>query len=195
MSDTDAKGVYVDRVLLLPHASQTKGNLKFSKAFSQAHSQGNQDLWRSIHIKSLEVPLLEEKKRPPTRHPRDLDAHFWSIWSALDAARSQVTTQAKILFSSPKFATQNLVILVASFGEYNRLAFLSCGHRALATVPSHDDIMDLIANTTKGVNPTEVPIALRAELVVSGRTLAELEKQRLVAMRKAERDGDAKRRS
>jgi hypothetical protein len=135
----------------------------------------------------LEVPLLEKKKRPPTRHPRDLDAHFWSIWSAIDAARSQVTMQAKILFSLPKFATQNLVVLVASSGEYYRLAVLPRGHQALAKVPSSDDIMDLIANPTEGVDPAEITTALRAELVVSGRSLAELEKQRLDAMRKAER--------
>jgi len=135
----------------------------------------------------LEVPLLEEKKRPPTRHPRDLDAHFWSIVSALDGAQSQVTTQAKILFSSPRFATQDLVVLVASSGEYYRLAVLSRGHRALATLPPPDDIIDLLGTPGENLNPIEVAAALRAELVVSGRSPAQQERQRLDAMQEAER--------
>jgi len=188
MPDSEAKGVYVDHVLLLPHASQTKGNLKLSQAFSQAHSQRNRNLWSSLQITFLEVPLLEEKKRPPTRHPRDLDTHVLSILEALDAARSQVTTQAKILFSSPRFATQNLVILVASSGEYYRLAVLSRGHRALARVPSNGDVMDLLVNPGEDPTASEVSMCLRAELVASGRSPVQQEQQRLDAVQKAERE-------
>lgn len=75
MPDPEAKGVYIDYIdhalYKLPRASQ--GNPKLSQAFSQAHSQHNQNLWKSLQITFLEVPLLEKKKRSPTRHARDLD--------------------------------------------------------------------------------------------------------------------------
>jgi len=186
--DPEAKGVYVDHVLLLPRASQPKRNLGLSQAFRQAHTQHNRNLWNSLEISSLEVPLLEEKKRPPTRHPRDLDAHVWSILAALDAAQSQVTTQAKILFSSPRFATQDLVVLVASSGEFYRLAVLSRGHRALSKVPSNDEILYLLRNPGPSAEPFDVATAIRAGLIVSGRSPAEQERQRLYAIQAAERE-------
>ncbi len=186
MPDPEAKGVYVDHVLLLPRASQTEGNLDLSQAFSRAHNQGNRKLWRSLHVSSLEIPLLEEKKRPPTRHPRDLEAHVWSILAALDAAQSQIATQAKILFSSPRFATQNLVVLVASSGEYYRLAVLSRGHHALSTLPSNDEIIDLFMRPAENADLAEAAQALRSELVVSARSPAQQERQRLDAKQRAE---------
>ena len=113
MPDAEARAVYyVDHALLLPCA-QSQGNPRLSQAFSQALRQNHENLWFP-HILSLEVPLLEEKRGPYTRHPCDLDDYVWSIMTALNSAQSQVTTQAKTLFSSRRFATQNLVFLVLS---------------------------------------------------------------------------------
>ena len=186
MPDPEARGVYVDQVLLLPRASQNDGNPDLSRAFRRAHSQGNIKLWRFLHVNSLEIPLLEEKKRPPTRHPRDLEAHIWSILAVLDAAQSQITTQAKILFSSPRFATQNLVILVASSGEYYRLAVLPRGHHALSTLPSNDEIADLLTRPEGNDDVAEVAETLRSELVISARSPAQQERQRLDELQSAE---------
>jgi len=147
MADSSARGVYVDHALLLPRASQTEGNRKLSETFRLAHNRGNCNLHRSLTITSLEAPLLEEKKRSFTRHPRDLEDHILSIDDSLEAAQSQIITQAKILFSSPRFATQELVVLIASSGEYYRLAALARGHQVLSAVPSGLDIIDVLKGT------------------------------------------------
>jgi len=184
LPDSRAKGVYVDVTLLLVRGSQTKGNLKLSEAFRRAYNLRNHDLHHFLDITVLEVPLLEEKKRAPTRHPRDLEAHVNSIWNALAAAQSQVVTQAKILFSSPRFAAQDLVVLVASSGEYYRLAVLSRGHEALSTLPPRDDIEDLKVDDVTG--------DLSSELVVLSGTPTEREQQRLAAKHKAEKEATEK---
>lgn len=187
MPDAVAKGVLCDHVLLLPHASQPNGNLRLSEIFSHAHGQNNQDLWRSLHLSFLEVPLLEERKRAPTRHPRDLEVHVGSIVSALAAAQSQVTTQAKILFSSPKFSSQDLVILVASSGEYYRLAVLSRSHAALSTLPSREEVLELFVDPVGDYDPAEVVDILGGELVLSARSPTQQERQRLEAKQEAEK--------
>jgi len=79
LPDSRAKGVHVDVTLLLVRGSQAKGNLKLSEAFRRAYNLRNHGLHHFLDITILEVPLLEEKKRPPTRHPRDLEAHVNSI--------------------------------------------------------------------------------------------------------------------
>jgi hypothetical protein len=190
MPDSRAKGVYVDQVLLLPRASQTEGDLKLSQAFG--HNQRNLSLHHSLHISILEVPLLEKKKRAPTRHPLDLEAHVRSIQAALDDAQSQVVTQAKILFSSPRFATQDLVILVASSGEYYRLAVLSRGHRALSVIPSAFDVFTLIMDEEETPEFSDVVEDLKSQLVLSARTPTEREQQRLFAQCKAEKEEKVK---
>jgi len=185
MSDSQARGVYVDQVLLLPRAS-AQPNVKLS--FRRAHTLRNLGLYRSLRITSLEIPLLEEKKRPPTRHPSDLHAHVTSIRAALEAAQSQVTTQAKILFSSARFAAQDLVVLVASSGEYYRLAVLPRGHRAVSAIPASNELFDLFADQ-EGPPPNmdQVVDDLISQLVLSARTPTEREEQRILAQRTAER--------
>jgi len=69
MSDAGARGVYIDQVLLIPRATQTKANLWLSQAFHHTHSLCNLHLYHSLHISTLEVPVLEEKKQAPTCHP------------------------------------------------------------------------------------------------------------------------------
>ena len=187
MPDPGAKGVYVDQVLLFPRASQTKGNLKLSQAFRHAHNLRNLNFYHSLHISTLEVPLLEEKKRAPTRHPLDLEDHVRSIRSALLDAQVQVATQAKILFSSPRFATQDLVVLVASSGEYYRLAVLSRGHHVLSTIPTSFDIFALVTNQEEALDD-DVVEDLKSQLVLSARTPNERERQRLFSQQQAEKE-------
>ena len=192
LPDAGARGVYVDQVLLLPRATQTEANLWLSQAFCHAHSLCNLHLYHSLHISTLEVPVLEEKKRAPTHHPRDLKVHIKSIHSALDAAQSQVMTQAKILFSSPRFASQDLVVLVASSGEYYRLAVLSHSHRVLLRIPSAFEVHALMHNQEEDLNKFDVVNDIRSQLVLSPRTPTEREQQRLLSQQQAEKEKKVK---
>jgi hypothetical protein len=184
--DSGARGVYVDHVLLLPRLSQPQGNVKLLEAFHRTFSGRNSRLYRFFDINTLDVPLLEEKKRAPTRHPQDLEAYVKSIEAALGAAQSQVSTQAKILFSSPRFATQDWVILVASSGEYYRLAVLKRGHRALSAVPTPFAISTLITNHEESVIMSDLVEELKNQLVLSPRSPIERDTQRRIARREAE---------
>jgi hypothetical protein len=77
---------------------------------------------------------------------------------------------------------------VASSGEYYRLAVLPRGHRALERLPTSDEVTELLINPCEQSNPKDVAKALVAELVVSARSPAQQEEQRLKAMKKAEEE-------
>lgn len=113
-------------------------------AFQKAYQDRHFDLFGKLYITSLEVLILEERKRAPTRHPKDLEEHVQSIDSTLSTAQGQVLTQARILFSSPRFSDQDLVILLATTGEYYRIAVLQRDHPALRGLPSVFVIDNLI---------------------------------------------------
>ena len=185
MPDSGARGVYVDNVLLLPRASLTPGDRNLHEAF-RANTLRDLGIVCSLQITSLEVPLLEERKRAPTRHPRDLQAYVSSIGDALFVAQLQVCTQARVLFSSPRFATQNLVILVASSGEYYRLAFLARGHGVFSAVPSVSDVLDLLDDVDGPIDKDKVAEDLKMQLVVSPRSNNERQRQQHLAEQKAE---------
>jgi hypothetical protein len=53
-------------------------------------------------------------------------------------------TQAEILFSSPRFLDQNIVILLATSGEYYRIAILKRDHAAPLKAPLQFEIEELI---------------------------------------------------
>ena len=188
LPDREARGVYVDHALLLPCPQTNGGGSKLVEIFTRAYKMNDPNLHHTLYISSLQVPLLEEKKRAPTRHPRDLEDHVWSILNALNDAQSQVTTQAKILFSSPRFATQDLVILIASSGEYYRLAVLQRGHPVLQKLPTSDEVTELLSTPSEQSDLKDVAKGLVAELVKSAHTPAAQEKQRLQEMEKAQKD-------
>jgi len=145
MPDSQARGVYVDTALLLARCTRVRNATgSISDAFRKAYENRDFDLFSKLDITSLEIPVLEERKRGPTRHPKDLEEYYQSIFSALDAAQTQVSTQAALLFSSPRFSDQDLVILLATTGEYYRLAVLRRDHTALLLVPSGFHIDELI---------------------------------------------------
>ncbi len=87
------------------------------------------------------------------------------------------------------------MVLVASSGEYYRLAVLSRGHRALSTVPSTDEIVDLFINQEENIDVADVAENLKSELVVSARTPTERERQRLFAKQKAEKEESEKQKN
>ena len=142
MPDPRARGVYVDTALLLPRCTHINGSI--GDAFLKAYQDRQIDLFSKLEITSLEVPILAERKRGPTRHPKDLEEYFQSIFLALKDAQKQVSTQAKVLFSSVRFLDQDLVILLATAGEYYRLAVLQRDHDVLLDKPSSFHINQLI---------------------------------------------------
>ncbi|KAJ6618521.1 hypothetical protein B0H10DRAFT_1947543 [Mycena sp. CBHHK59/15] len=128
MADRLAKGVYVDHAVLLPWLSPRSAlpagsclQQELLKALSNLESSA----WRRIRVDRLEVLILEEKKRSPTRHPADLEDYLEDIEERLRAARKQVTTQCVLLFSSPRFSAQNTVILLATAGPFYQVSVAS----------------------------------------------------------------------
>jgi hypothetical protein len=136
MPDSRAKGVYVDTALLLARCTRVRNTTgSIADAFRTAYQDRHFDLFSKLDITGLEIPILEERKRGPTRHPKDLEEYVRSVVSALDDATTQVFTQAGLLFSSLRFLYQDLVILLATTGEYYRLAVLQRDHNALLDMP------------------------------------------------------------
>ncbi|KAJ7696113.1 hypothetical protein B0H14DRAFT_3041185 [Mycena olivaceomarginata] len=122
--DRYARGVYVDHALVLPRASLKDHRSSSLADFLEGAYRNTRDwnFWRKISIDDIEVPVLEERKRSPTRHPTDLEDHVKSIITLLNLARKQVVTQCTLLFLSPRFWRQDTVILLATAGPYYRLA-------------------------------------------------------------------------
>jgi hypothetical protein len=177
MPDSRARGVYVDTALLLARCTRVRtATGSIAHAFRQAYQDRDFDLSSKLDITSLEVPILEERKRGPTRHPRDLEDLYESIRFALGAAQKQVSTQAEILFSSPRFLDQNLVILLATAGEYYRIAVLKRDHTGLLKAPSLFDVEALIrAHTNPDLGDDTEDLS---ELLLDGSTIQE-ERHRL----------------
>ena len=98
--DSRAKGVFVDTALLIARCKRSRTN-PFATTFSTAYRDCHLNLFSAIDIASLEVPVLEERKKAPTRHPKDLEEYVASIINSLSGAEMHVVTQARILFSSP----------------------------------------------------------------------------------------------
>ncbi|KAF7334857.1 hypothetical protein MSAN_02362000 [Mycena sanguinolenta] len=128
MPDRLAKGVYVDHAVLLawlsPRSALPAGS-SLQQELLNALSNFDSSAWRRIRVDALEVPILEEKKRSPTRHPVDLEDYLEDIEERLRAARKQVATQCVLLFSSPRFSAQNTVILLATAGPFYQVSVAS----------------------------------------------------------------------
>jgi hypothetical protein len=76
MPDSRARGVYVDTALLLARCTRVRLDTgSITDAFRKAYQDRHFDLFTKLDITSLEVPILEERKRGPTRHPKDLEEH------------------------------------------------------------------------------------------------------------------------
>jgi hypothetical protein len=146
MPDSEARGVYVDTALLLARCTRVRTGTSDSIAatFANRHRDRAFNLFGKIDVTSLEVPILEERKRAPTRHPKDIEEHIDTIHSALESAQKQVLGQARILFSSRRFADQKLVILLATAGQYYRIAVLRRDHSVFGSAPSDFDVLDVL---------------------------------------------------
>ena len=144
VADPLAQGVYVDIALLLPLARVQNADLPLSQILNEAQRNPHPFLHKELYVFDMHIPVLEERKRSPTRHPKDLQHHVESIRASLVAAQSQVITQAQVLFSSPRFSNQNTVNLLATSGPYYRISLLHRDHRLATEVPSSLSIESLI---------------------------------------------------
>jgi hypothetical protein len=143
MPDPKARGVYVDTALVLARCTSVRTGTRDSIAATFANRHRDRD-FSEIDVTSMEVPILEERKRAPTRHPKDLEDCFSSLDTALDRAQRQVLSQARILFSSRRFAEQELVILLATAGQYYRIAVLRRDHGVFGKVPNEFDVENVL---------------------------------------------------
>ena len=114
------RGILVDLSLLLPRAvyfknvSTTWENLGFL-----LHSLFHISITHcEVQIESLDISLLLELKRPPPRHLGSVLSLFIKARTLLRNAQPQAKQQAHCLFSSPKYAKQNPVMLIAAAGEW-----------------------------------------------------------------------------
>jgi len=144
--DSKARGVYVDTALILARCTRVRTGTRdlIANTFANGHRDHDFNLFGKIDLTSMEVPILEERKRAPTRNPKHLEDHIDSIHSALHSAQKQVLDQARILFSSRRFADQELVILLATAGQYYRIAVLRRDHGVFGDAPSDFDIQDVL---------------------------------------------------
>jgi hypothetical protein len=117
--DNKARGVYVDLSILLPRAvysdgSSTVWNLQ---SFLSRVSHISK-MHREVRIESLDVSLLLELKRPPPRHLGSVLSLLRQVIKSLRNGQHQAMQQAHCLFSSPKYAKQKSVMLIAATGEW-----------------------------------------------------------------------------
>src|SRR5258708_15242632 len=83
MPDSRARGVYVDTALLLARCTRVRDATgSIGDAFRKAYEDRHVDFFSKLDITSLEVPVLEERKRGPTRHPKGIEEYFQSIFAA-----------------------------------------------------------------------------------------------------------------
>lgn len=156
--DPGARGVYVDTALLLARCTRPETNppVSIASTFATAFRDSHYNPLGDIDITSLEVPILEERKKAPTRHPKDLEEHVESIRSSLASAQKQVVMQARVLFASHKFLGQDMVVLLATAGQYYRIAVVHRDHPVNRVVPVKYDLdkffksadADLVMNVT-----------------------------------------------
>ena len=154
MADPRARGVFVDTALLLARCERPLAN-PIATTFATAYRECRLDLFDAIDITSLEVPILEERKKAPTRHPNSLKQHVQSIVDSLASAEVQVVTQGRILFASPRFADQDQVILIATAGQYYRIAFFQRDHILNSNVPRSVDIKSFLKQAALNLNPLD----------------------------------------
>ncbi|KAF9258281.1 hypothetical protein L218DRAFT_1080517 [Marasmius fiardii PR-910] len=127
--DSTAVGVYVDHAVILPHLSLLP-QLKDSKstgsttlsAFLESISEpvvyDSHEWWPKVTIDTVEVPIMVELKRPPTRSPKTIGQFYRQLETLMRLATKQAMEQASCLFSCFTYRNQQQVILIAGAGNW-----------------------------------------------------------------------------
>ena len=118
--DNKARGVYVDLSILLPRAVYSDGPSTVWQNLQSFLSRVSHisTTHREVRIESLDVSLLLELKRPPSRHLGSVLSLLRQVIKSLRNGQQQAMQQAHCLFSSPKYAKQKSVMLIAAAGEW-----------------------------------------------------------------------------
>ena len=116
-ADRHARGVYVDLVVLLPRVARSNSLTQSFPVFLHQLSITNLP-FRLGRMFTVDVSILVELKRPPTRHPKDILSYLKDVERLLAAASSQCRQQAQCLFSSLKYSHQDQVCMIAAAGEW-----------------------------------------------------------------------------
>ncbi|EAU81341.1 hypothetical protein CC1G_07271 [Coprinopsis cinerea okayama7 len=108
--DSTARGVVVDFCTLL---LQFKWEQRPSRTVTPPA-----DHFTKASITIVLVPVLTELKRQATRSALTILVFLRDLAAKLGKAQAQAYDQAHCLFSSPRFATQNRVLLIAGCGDW-----------------------------------------------------------------------------
>lgn len=170
MADPEARGVYVDTALVLARCT-SPSSVPIATTFTTAFRRRNLDLFNELYISGMEAPILEERKRCPTRHHSDLEDYCGNIRTSLGSAEVQVVTQARILFASPRFSDQDFVILLATAGCYYRVAAIHRDHPVNYETPSNFDVYEFFkrAEIDSTLDPTDTDTLVNSATIRKGR--------------------------
>ncbi|KAF9497007.1 hypothetical protein BDN71DRAFT_1445382 [Pleurotus eryngii] len=125
-ADNQAKGVVVDNCLIVPEIRLKQPSVRKGHSLTEyLASFRSPFLDVDVHTTNATVRIIVEQKRPPTRHPRNIYIYYRQIESLLDKATSQAEEQGACLFSMPKFARQDCVMLVGASGAWWRFCLIT----------------------------------------------------------------------
>ncbi|KAJ7068651.1 hypothetical protein C8F01DRAFT_618172 [Mycena amicta] len=177
--DSEAKGVFVDDALVIPHIQIKPAALQgCAEAFKAANITTTEDVIRMLASNSphdqlknltfhlldvvrLEAVLLVKSKCGPPRHFCDLAEYCTAAASLLNAAMAQAESQGACAFTCRRLAGQKEVLLIANSGPFWQVRLL---HKDKDTSWKDteyfmllqtyaDDLSDLIDNENKSVSP------------------------------------------
>ncbi|KAF4607532.1 hypothetical protein EYR38_001604 [Pleurotus pulmonarius] len=122
-ADNQAKGVVVDNCLIIPEIRLARPPVgtedpSLTKYLASFFITQPSFLEVNVRTTNATVPIIVEQKRPPSRHPLNIYTYFRQIQNLLEKAQSQAWDQGNCLFSMPKFARQNRVMLIGASGAW-----------------------------------------------------------------------------
>lgn len=128
-ADDQAKGVVVDNCLIIPEIRLARlpvgtENPSLTEYLASFFITQPSFLEVNVRTTNATVPIIVEQKRPPSRHPLNIYAYYRQIQNSLEKARSQAWDQGTCLFSMPKFARQNRVMLIGASGAWWRFCLV-----------------------------------------------------------------------
>ncbi|KAJ6474745.1 hypothetical protein C8R45DRAFT_1217197 [Mycena sanguinolenta] len=132
-ADGDAEGVYVDIAIVMPivqpryveELGAVGGVLEneslhdFFEKFLPQKLPGLSP--RCLWVSGFEAPLVGELKPGPTRHADKIDSFYVNLSGLLLQGMLQAEAQGLCLFCSWRFATQQVVLLLAGAGDHYRV--------------------------------------------------------------------------
>ncbi|KAF9497002.1 hypothetical protein BDN71DRAFT_658434 [Pleurotus eryngii] len=125
-ADNQAKGVVVDNCLIIPEIRLTRPSVgSLTEYLASFFTTRPSFLEIDVRTTNATVPIIVEQKRPPSRHPLSIYTYYRQIQNLLEKARSQAWDQGACLFSMPKFARQNRVMLIGASGAWWRFCLVS----------------------------------------------------------------------